>query len=130
MRSHIMKERRREQREKQGETMSGRQVGLDSRAKGKAIDRDMDNMAAGPSSSTPTTAQNEDWLQIRAVYAHLFLRNSTWVANSARLSERPTIESTISALSLYKGKVTPHMLELMQHCKTKQRNCSEQAYTR
>jgi hypothetical protein len=117
MRSHIMKERRREQRERQGATMSGRQVGLDSRAKGKAIDRYVDNMAS-PSSSTPTTAQNEDWLQIRAVYAHLVLRNSTSVANSARLSERPTMESTISALSLYKGKVTSHMLELMQHCET------------
>jgi hypothetical protein len=46
-----------------------------------------------------------------------FFRTSTWTLNSARLSHRPALESTISALQTYKGKVTPYLYELLGNCK-------------
>jgi hypothetical protein len=58
MRSHIMKERRREQRERQGETMNVKLVEFDDGSKGKSVDKDMDN-TAGPSGFVPTTTQIE-----------------------------------------------------------------------
>jgi hypothetical protein len=40
-----------------------------------------------------------------------FFQRSTWAQNSAQLSEKRVIESKISALQTYKGKVTPYLHE-------------------
>ena len=90
--------------------------GVGSGAKGRASGKDEnvdDDMADLPL----VRQQAEDSEHRRAMFAHFFQRNTTWVINSARLSQKPTMESTISALSTYTGKVTPYLHQLVEYRK-------------
>jgi hypothetical protein len=57
----------------------------------------------------------KDHLQSRASIKQFF-RSRSWTPNSGRLSQKPAIESTISALRTYKGKVTPYLHMLLGEC--------------
>lgn len=63
----------------------------------------------------PRRQTTEDQEQIRTMIDQFF-HHSTWVPNSACLSEKRAIESTFSALQTYKGRVTPYLHELLAPC--------------
>ena len=110
-RSHVMKGVRQRQRKKQGEVLRLKLVEFGSGAKSKGRVKDVDDMT-----NAKTIASEDDVdEQNRAVLADTFLRTSTWASNSAMLSQRPITESTISALQTYKGKVTPHLHQLIEY---------------
>jgi len=110
-RSHVMKGVRQRQRKKQGEVLRLKLVEFGSGTKGKGRVRDLDDTTY---SSTTLSEEDVDE-QNRTVLADEFLGMSTWASNSAKLSQRPITESTISALQTYKGKVTPHLHQLIEY---------------
>ena len=57
------------------------------------------------------SAKSSDGEQTRALA--LYCRESTGSPNAAQLSQKPAIESTISAIQTYKGKVSPYCHELL-----------------
>jgi hypothetical protein len=76
-----------------------------------ALSSTADRIAAGK-----LDRKTKRYLQQRFM-AGRFFGSRSWAPNSARVSQKPTIDSTISALQTYKAKVTPDLHMILEDCK-------------
>ena len=108
-RSHVTKRVREQKRKTQGDTLRLKLVNFDNKTKGKGRAKCQDKV------DDPVGLEDEVDQHYRAVQTERVLQASTWVTNSAKLSQKALSESVISALQTYKGKVTPLLHQLIHH---------------
>ena len=108
VRSHVTKGVGEQKRRKKEGTLRVKLVEFGNKAKGKRRAKSEDKV-------DNIVGDDEIDQNPGLVQAVKFLQASTWVTNSAKLSQKALCESNISALRTYKGKITPLFHQFIQH---------------